>query len=228
MRQFLDRFILAIPVLFIKQFPYAWIAAVVLWTWPPGFSWIFFGIIVVGLLMLHWQSAAWISNLRREHAFAEGKFHVDQPPVPIREAVQKFPILLVGAVLIAWFLQGRFGLNFWQYFFIVLGFTILYQDTRFFGAPTTYVITDQGIGIRFVPGHIDYRLFLSFKEISRLEKRAYQKGENWDLFARTREPGDGLLMIPKNTNGFTRRIDKLFIAPRDVGKFLEQLPQGYQ
>lgn len=227
MRQFLDRFILAIPVLLIKQFPYAWIAAVALWTWPPGFSWIFLAIIIVGLLMLRWQSAAWLSNLRREHASEKGKFYVDQSPAPILKAAPKFLILLAGAGLIGWFLQGQFGLSFWQYVLIVAGFTLLYQDTRFFGAPTTYVITDQGIGIRFVPGHIDYRLFLSFKEISRLEKREYQKGENWEFFARMRDTKDGLLLIPKNANGFTKRIDKLFIVPRDAGKFLEQLPQSY-
>jgi len=35
------------------------------------------------------------------------------------------------------------------------------------------------------------------------------------------------LMVPKNPRGFTRRIDKLFIAPKDVETFLQQLPHGY-
>jgi hypothetical protein len=227
MKQFLDRFILAIPVLFIKQFPYAWIAAVALWVWPPGFAWIFPAIIVIGLLMLRWQSAAWISNLRREHAVADGKFHVDQPAATTRQAVPKLLLLLIGAVLIAWLLQGQFGLSFWQFFAMVIGFTVLYQDTRFLGAATTYVITDEGIGIRTVPGHLDYRLFIAFKEISRIEKREYQKDEAWDVFARTRDIQEGLLMVPKNPNGFTKRIDKLFIAPQDIQKFIEQLPPGY-
>lgn len=227
MKPFLDRFVLAIPVLFIKQYPYAWIAAVALWTGSPGFAWVFLAIIVIGLLMLRWQSAAWISNLRREHAIAGGKFHVDQPPVPFRQALPRLLVLLVGAIVIAWLLQGQLGLSFWQYFVIVVGFTVLYQDTRFFGAATTYAVTDEGIGIRYVPGHLDYRLFLSFKEISRLEKREYRKDEGWTLFARTEDVRDGLLMIPKNPNGFTKRIDKLFIVPQDREKFLEQLPQGY-
>ncbi len=110
---------------------------------------------------------------------------------------------------------------------MIVGFTLLYQDSRFFGASTTYIVTDQGIGIRFIPGHIDYRLFLPFKEISRIEKSEYQKDKTWDLFARTRETKEGLLMIPKNPRGFTKRIDKLFIAPEDGEKFLEQLPYGY-
>jgi len=227
MKQFLDRFILSIPLLFIKQFPYAWIAVIALWTWPPVVPGIFVLIIVIGLLMMRWQSRAWISNLRREHAFADGKFYIDEPDIPLMESARKIMFLLVGSALIAWLLNGQFRLNFWQIFLMIVGFTLLYRDTYFFGAPTTYIVTDQGIGIRFIPGHIDYRLFLPFKEISRIEKSEYQKDKNWDVFARTRDGKDGLLMIPKNPNGFTKRIEKLFIVPKDIEKFLEQLPHGY-
>ena len=227
MKQSLDRFILSIPLLFIKQFPYAWIAAIALWTWPPVVSGIFVLIIVLGLLMVRWQSRAWISNLHREHALKDGKFHVDEPAIPWMDSARRIAILVIGSGLAAWLLDGQFRLNFWQFFFLIVGFTLLYNDTRFFGAPTKYVITDRGIGIHFIPGHIDYRLFFPFREISRIEKSMYQKDQRWDLFARTRDVKDGLLMIPKNPKGFTRRIDKLFIAPQDVDKFLEQLPHGY-
>jgi hypothetical protein len=37
---------------------------------------------------------------------------------------------------------------------------------------------------------------------------------------------DGLLLLPKNPKGLTKRIEKLFIAPKDVDKFLAQLPYG--
>jgi hypothetical protein len=227
MKQALDHFILAVPVLFIKQFPYAWIAAVTLWSWPPTFSIVFLVIILIGLLMLRWQSSAWISNLQREHAFQDGKFHIDQPLFSWMDSVRKILILLVGAALLAWLLKGQFRLSFWQIFLIAVGFTLLYRDTQFFGAPTTYVITDQGIGIHFAPSQIDYRLFFTFKEISRIEKSKYQKDKNWDAFVRDRNTQDGLLMIPKNPNGFTKRIEKLFIGPKDREKFLEQLPYGY-
>src|SRR6266542_1600640 len=186
MRQFLDHFILSIPVLFIKQFPYAWIAAIALWAWPPVFSGLFLAVIVIGLLMLRWQSSAWLSNLRREHAVEDGKFYVDESPFSVGTSARKILFLLIGAGLLAWLLNGQFGLGFWKIFLIILGFTLLYQDTRFFGAPATYVITDEGIGIHFIPGHIDYRLFFNFNEISRIEKGEYPKGDNWDLFVRTR------------------------------------------
>lgn len=227
MKQTLDHFILAIPVLFIKQFPYAWIAAIVFWAWPPTFSAVFLAIIVVGLLALRWQSSSWVSNLQREHAFKDGKFYVDQPPFSPMDSARKILILLAGAALLAWLLNGQFGLSFWQIFLMIAGFTLLYRDTQFFGAPTTYVITDQGIGIHFTPGHIDYRLFLTFKEISRIEKSKFEKDQNWDAFVRNRNTQDGLLMIPKNPNGFTKRLEKLFIAPNDREKFLEQLPHGF-
>ena len=228
MKQSLDRFILGIPLLFIKQFPYAWIAVIALWTWPPVVPGIFLLIILLGLLMMRWQSRAWISNLRREHAFKGGKFHVDEPDIPLMESARKIMFLLAGSAFIAWLLNGQFRLNFWQIFLMTVGFTLLYRDTQFFGAPTTYIITNQGIGIHFTPGHIDYRLFLPFKEISRIEKSEYQKDRNWDLFARTRDTKEGLLMIPKSPKGFTKRIEKLFIAPEDMENFMGQLPYGYK
>jgi hypothetical protein len=39
---------------------------------------------------------------------------------------------------------------------------------------------------------------------------------------------DGLLLVPKNPNGFTKRMEKLFIAPEDIEKFQEYLPYGYK
>jgi hypothetical protein len=108
-----------------------------------------------------------------------------------------------------------------------MGFTIFYRDTQFFGAAATYIITASGIGIRLVPGHIDYRLFLSFKEISRIERGIYAKRKDIDLFARTQDAKDGLLLVPKDPKGFSKQIDKLFIVPRNIDAFVEQLPYGY-
>lgn len=227
MRPLLDRFILGFPVLFLKQYPYAWIAVVALWPRSPSFSMLFLAIIVTGLLSLRWQSAAWISHMRRQHAAEDGKFYVDQPPVLWHKAARNIAFLIAGSILIAFLLEGQFGLTIWQLIIIVVGFTISYQDTRFFGSAVTYIITATGIGIRFIPGHIDYRLFLPFREISRIEKRGYMESLDTDLFARTRDLKEGLLMIPKDPKGFTKRIDKLFIAPSNIEKFLEQMPYGY-
>jgi hypothetical protein len=228
MRQALDHFILAIPVLFIKQFPYAWIAAIVLWSWPPYFSGIFLAVIVVGLLLLRWQSAAWISHMRREHVGKDGKFYVDESPFSLAMSARRVLLLLAGAAALAWLLAGQFGLSLGKFFLLIVGFTLLYQDTRFFGASAKYVITAEGVGIRFVPSHLDYRLFFPFREISRIQKSEYQNEKGWEFFARSQDQKEGLLLLPKDPNGFTRRIDKVFIVPGDREKFLGQLPQGYK
>jgi len=229
MKPLFDRFILGFPVLFLKQYPYAWIAIVALWPRSPFLASLFLGVVVLGLLSLRWQTTAWISHIRRERAGTDGKFYVDQPPVAWQSATRNITALIVGSILGAYVLKGQFGLSFWQLLVMLAGFSIFYQDTRFFGAAVTYIITAIGIAIRFVPGHIDYRLFLPFREISRIEKTAFQPDRNWDLFARIRhtKEGEGLLMTPKNPNGFTRRIEKLFIAPQDRERFLAELPHGY-
>lgn len=227
MKQFLNRFILSLPVLFLKQYPYAWIVAVALWPRSPSFAALFLTIIVIGLLSLRWQSIAWISQMRSLYAGRDGKFYIDQPPIPWHMTARNIALLLAGSAVIAFALEGRFGLSAWQFAIILVGFMISYQDTRFFGAPVTYIITATGIGIRYVPGHVDYRLFLPFKEISRIECRKYEKSLDTDLFARTREMQDGLLLIPKDPGGFTKRIDKIFIAPRNIKNFMHQLPYGF-
>ena len=225
----LDRFILSFPRLFIKQYPYAWFPLVVLWTWPPNLSLVFLGIIVIGLLSLRWQYVAWIAYMRREYAGKDGKFYVDRPDVPWGRAARNIAILVASGTLIASLFNGQLGLTFWQLFFIFVGFMITYQDFRFFGISTTYIITATGIAVYFAPGHLDYRLFFTFKEIARIERTQYKKDQNWDFFARTREVGtDGLLLIPKDIKGFSKRMEKLFIVPQDIDKFVEQLPYGYK
>ncbi|MBM3126991.1 MAG: hypothetical protein FJZ87_18295 [Chloroflexi bacterium] len=228
MRQALDRFVLGIPVLFLKQYPYAWIALVALWTWPPKLALVFLLIVLCGILMLNWRSHAWISNLRREYASRDGKIHVDTPGMDAKDTARKILILISAAGLAGWLFDGQFGLHFWQILLIVAGFTLLYQDNRFLGASTIYAITDRGIGIYFVPGHLDYRLFLEFKEIARIERREYRRESGWDFFARIRDGREGLLLIPRNPDGFSKRIGKVFIAPKDLDAFIRQLPPGHR
>ncbi|HKI54733.1 MAG TPA: hypothetical protein VJ987_11460 [Anaerolineales bacterium] len=228
MKPTLDRFILNIPRLFIKQYPYAWFPLIVLWAWPPNIAIVFLVIILLGLSMLQWQRSAWVSYMRREHAGADGKFYVDAPAIPLERAVRNISILLVGSGLVAFIIQGRFGLTFWQIFLILVMFMLTYRDSQFFGALTIYIITATGIAVYFAPGHLDYRLFFTFKEIARIERTNFKKDHNWDFFARTRDGSDGLLLVPKDIKGFSKRLEKLFIVPQDIDKFLEQLPYGYK
>ena len=141
MRKTLNRFILGFPILFLKQYPYAWIAFVALWPRSVSIAVVFLAIVLIGILSLRWQAAAWVSQMRSDHA-------PDQPPVPWPMATQKIGLLIAGGALLALLLQGRLGLNFWQFFFIMAVFPLFYQDTRFFGASVIYIITASGIAIR--------------------------------------------------------------------------------
>ncbi len=229
MKRTLDRFILGLPILFLKQYPYAWIGFVALWPHSPSMALVFLAVVVTGVISLHWQASAWVSQMRSGHAPDDGKFHVDRPPVPWRMAAWKLGLLISGGAVAAYLLQGRLGLGFWQFFFIIAGFPIFYQDTRFFGASVIYIITASGIGIRFVPGHLGYQLFLPFREIRQVERarHKYQERSDTDVFARTREEADGLLLLPRDPRGFTKSIQKLFIVPADVEDFVRQLPYGF-
>jgi hypothetical protein len=228
MQQRLDRFILNIPRLFLKQYPYAWFPAAVLWTWPPSLSIIFLLIIIIGSLAVRWQASAWMRYIRSEYAAGDGKFYIDRPTVPWGRAARNIAILMIASGLIASFLKGQFGLSFWQFFLIIFLFTLTYRSSQFFGATVIYIITASGIAVYFAPGHLDYRLFFTFKEISRIERTRFEKDKGWDFFARTRDVGtDGLLLIPKDPNGFSKRLQRLFIVPQDMERFLEQLPYGF-
>lgn len=227
MKSMLDRFILRFPVLLIKQYPYAWIAVVAFWPRSQWLAAIFLAIIVLALLALRWQNTVWIASIRGQHAGEDGRFYLDEPPIDWRNTIQNVVILTAFSIVLSYLLDGQFGLSFWQYLTMSIGFTTFYRDGRFFGPKVTYIVTATGIGIRLVPGQIDYRLFLPFKEISRIERGEYSKRQDTDIFARRQESKDGLLLIPKDPKGFTKQIDKLFIAPRDVDAFVEQLPYGY-
>lgn len=227
MRRLLNRFILGFPVLVLKQYPYAWIVVVVFWPGAPMLVAICLAVMALAMAFLRWQNAAWIAAVRHKFAGENGKFYIDEPPIYWRNTFKNVAILAALSVVMSYMLHGQFGLTFWQYLVMSIGFTIFYSEGRFFGAKATYIITASGIGIRLVPGHIDYRLFLPFKEISSIERGAYSKQLDTDIFARTRDSKDGLLLVPKDPKGFTKRIDKLFIVPKDVDAFLEQLPYGY-
>jgi hypothetical protein len=159
----------------------------------PNLSWIFLFIILVGLLMVQWHHSAWMSTIRNEYASHGGKFYVDRPPVPLQRAVRNISILCAGAGVISFFLNRQIGLTTGQVFLMLVVFLLLYRNALFFGAPTTYVITSSGIAIYFAPTNLDYRLFLNFDEISRFERCRFQKDK-----------------------GLTKRIEKLFIAPKDI------------
>jgi len=223
MKTSLDKFILDAPRLFIKQYAYAWIVFIALWSVPPNISLACLFIILVGMFLLRWQHLAWIQSIREKHG--AGKFFVDEPPIPWKKSARNISMLIAIAAAVAYFLNAQIGLSPVQTFLIIVGFTLLYRNAMFFGAPTTYIITDSGIGIYYAPGHLDYRLYIKFNDIARIERYAYKKDSGWSILARTKEINDGLLLTPKGKD-FTDWIEKAYIIPTDLDKFLEELPRG--
>lgn len=225
LKQALENFIISVPTLFIKQYPYAWFPAIVFWTWPPGISLVFFFIITVGILSLHWRVAAWISEMRRKFVPANGPLYVERTPIPIGTAARTIAMLLVSDALLAW-LGNRFGLSYWQTFILVAGFTLCYMDTRFFGATTVYIVTMSGIAIYYIPGHVDYRIFLWFKEMDKVVRldKIEKIPESWSVLSRLRTAQSGILLVPRNPRGFTKRLNEVLLTPTDVDKFLELIP----
>ena len=227
MKASLDKFILSFPVLFIKQYPYAWIAVVVLWTWPPVLSGVFLAVIVLGIFSLHWRSAAWISDQRRQHAPDNtAAFLVQRVPIPWSHTARRLAILVAVAAVTAWFASDLVSLTFWQFFIMIVGFAIFYLDTRFFGAATTYIVTDTGIAIYFVSGHLDYRVFIRFKEMERVQRLdAIETIEaTWWVFSRVQKVKSGVLILPRNPQGFSKQIQEILVTPTDVDAFLERIP----
>jgi hypothetical protein len=227
MKRFLDKFILYIPTLFIKQYPYAWLVVVALWSWPPNVSAIFFSIVLIGILSLRWREAAWISEMRRQHAPGDQTFYIDRPPVPIRRALRNLAIIGVACALAAWFLDGSFKLGFLQTFILLFVFFLFYIDTRFFGAATIYIATSGGIALYHIPGHVDYRIFIRFNEMERVARMdSIDKiSEKLTVISRLRTAASGVLLLPRSLKGFSRMLNGgVLLTPKNVDAFLKHIP----
>lgn len=227
MKQILDRFILNIPTLFIKQYPYAWIAAIALWSWPLNISAVLFLIVAFGVFSLNWREAAWIAETRRQHAPKNETYYVDRLSIPLPRAVRNLAILTAVSAATAWTLGGRLNLTQWQAFIMIFGFGLFYLDTLFFGAVTVYIVTGGGIAIYYIPGHTDYRIFIRFKEMDGVVRlrRIERLPESWTLFSRARTATSGVLLQPRDARGFSRFLDgDVLLTPTNVDEFLKHVP----
>ena len=225
----LESFILGVPYLFLKKIPYAWVGVVFFWGWPPVISGILLAIVLVGLLMMLWQARAWESRIIRENSEGAAKAFIDRPHVARRFQLRNLALLLVGSGLVGWVLNGKIGISGLQWFLLLAGFMLLYKDALLFGAGATYIITDQGIGIRLVPGHVDYRLFFKFHEIWQAVRMKVPERIplRWDVLTPLKNPKEGVLLKSAQREGFSKTIQsELLVVPTDREKFLEEL-QGH-
>jgi hypothetical protein len=226
----LEQFILDIPYLFLKKIPYAWLATVFFWSWPPVFSSVFLAIVLLGLLMMAWQNKAWETRIIREYSNGKTSPLVDHPHAARTFQIRNLVLVLAGGGLLGWLLNGQFRMNGWQWGLLFAGFMLLYRDAYLFGAAVTYIVTDQGIGIRFVPGHVDYRLFFKFSEIRQIARIKVPERipRSWDVLAPQKHPREGVMLLSLHRGGFSREIQgEVLLTPTDIEKFLAA-PGGHE
>lgn len=227
MMSFFERIVLGTPYLFLKKIPYAWVAAVALWAWPPVASGIFAAIILLGLLMMALQQRFWEAKIRREHQ-KEGQPYRDQPRAPAGYVLRNIALVLAASAALGVWLGGQLRLQGWQWFLLSAGLMFLYRDALVFGASAVYLVTPQGIGVRYIPGHVDYRLFFKYNEISQAERvNAGDKlPPNCLALSPLRKADRGVLLRPVKAGGFSREIGPVLLTPTDLELFMQQLPGG--
>lgn len=218
----LENIVLEIPYLFLKKIPYLWVPIVALWAWPPYISSIFIILLLLGLGLMHFQQYAWEHKIRREHHV----IYKDHPQASFAYWGRNLLLLFVSCAILGWLLKGQFGLNTFQWAIMLAGIMATYKDALLFGAGVVYLITDTGIAIRFVPGHIDYRLYFTFSEIRQIcrENEISKYQLSWSIIAPARKPKEGILLLPKNLNGFSKQIEEILLTPTDIEAFLGHIP----
>jgi hypothetical protein len=222
----IENFLLGIPYLFLKKIPYAWVGVAAFWTWPPVASGILMLLVLLGLGMMVGQERAWQNKIQREYHSSPSNPYIDRPHISRLIQARNLAFVLAAGALLGWLLRGRIGLSGPQWALLLAGVMLLYKDSLLFGASTTYMITDQGIGVRFVPGHVDYRLFFRFHEIRWAEYMPTPERipRRWDILVPKRYPKEGLLLRAVQPEGFSKQIQsEVFLAPTDIQKFLEAL-----
>jgi hypothetical protein len=218
----LERLIMRFPVDTLRKVEYAWFGIVVFFVRPPIVSGILAICLLLSLIILKAQRHIWEANVRHRCQDKGVEPYIDRPRAPfVYQGTNLLLLLLVGFVL-AYLFGGTIGLSGVQWFLIVVGFSILKLDWKLFGAPTVYIVTDQGIGL----GHGDVKLFVHFDEIAQvvLVQDAVSRAERWNFFTPTRSVCDGALLVPENRTGFTRFIERIFLAPTNQEQFLKVIP----
>ena len=223
--KFLENLVLDTPYLFLKKIPYAWIPVVAFWSLSPVVSILFLAVILLGLAMMLLQQRFWEAKVQRENQ-AEGSAYRVQPRMPLWMRLRNLALVLGGSALIGWLLNGRLNLTGVQWFLLVAGLMILYKDALLFGASAVYLVTQRGIAARYVPGHVDYRLFFPYLEINSISRvHAGDKlPERLTVLSPVRGQKEGVLLMAKRADGFSSQIGHVLLTPDDPEEFLKQVP----
>ena len=224
MKQLLDRFILQLSYSLLKKVLYVYVGAVIFRDSAPVASIVLWILILITLLSIGYQSAIRKSNIIKAHS-SDGKAYVETMRAPFQYWGLRLLVALTGGALTGYLLAGRFGLSGIDIFLLILGYPLFYRDANLFGAYVAYLVTDCGIGIEFIPGHLVYQTFIGFDEIKSINIIENKKPAlTWSLLTPREEERNGLLLIPSNPNGFSPRDQEFLITPKNVPAFLSHLP----
>ncbi|MFZ5881695.1 MAG: hypothetical protein ACOY0R_20200 [Chloroflexota bacterium] len=223
--RFFENFVLDIPYLFLKKIPYSWFFAVIFLTWAPAVSALLMVVIVLGLGLMALQQRFWEAKIRREFQ-KEGQPYRVQPRMPVKTQALNAALVLAVSAFVGYMLGGRLNMTGWQWFLLTSGFMFLYRDALLFGATAVYLVTPRGIGARYVPGHVDYRLFFRYTEINYVSRvRAGDKlPTNTSVLSPVRGRKEGILLTAKLMDGFSKELGQVLLTPNDPEAFLAQIP----
>ena len=224
--KFLESLLLNSPYRFLRHTPYAWVALVMFWVWPP--DWLvltFAGLIVLGLILMVLQQRFWERRVLREYQ-KQGEPYRAHPRMPPAIQLRNLALVLAGSALLAFLLRNRLGITSVQWFLLIAGLVILWADARILGASTIYLVTPRGIAVQYAPGQRSYRWFFNYNEINYISRvRAGDK-----LPPRTEVLGpvpgrkDGVLLAAKRMDGFSPDLGAALLTPDDPEEFLRQIP----
>lgn len=220
-----EKLVLDTPYLFLKKIPYAWIAVVAFWSWPPVVAGVFLAIIALGLITMALQQRFWEKKVLREFQKGGQAYRV-QPRMPLATRLRNVALVLGGSALLGFLLNGRLNMTGWQWFLLASGLMFLYKDALLFGASAVYLVTARGIGVRYVPGHIDYRLFFRYTEIDYLSRicAGDKLPQPLDVLSPVRGQKEGVLLVAKRMGGFSSELGHVLLTPDDPEAFLAQVP----
>ncbi|MBN1147817.1 MAG: hypothetical protein JXA78_11220 [Anaerolineales bacterium] len=220
----LSSLVLGLPSGVLRKVSYVWFGVVVFYTISPPVAGVLAALLLLSLALLSWQKYIWARNILRRGSSEGQEPYVDHPKAPVTYQARNLALALIASGAVTLLFGGSLGLSNAQWFMLVMGFFVLQMDLALFGAPTVYILTAQGLGI----GYADIRLFLEFGEI---RKAVYLEGvekrpERWSMLTPVRSARQGVLLLPARSEGFTRLIDQVFLAPTDVQRFLAHFPPG--
>lgn len=222
----LESFLLATPYLFLKKIPYLWVLVVAFYIWPPIISGILLTIIALGLLMMKGQDWAWTRRTRREFARDAASVYVTHVRARASYRARNGFLLLIVSAALGWLLAGQLDFSAAHWTLLIAGLMALYKDALLFGAGLTVILTDQGLSLRYVPGHVDYRILIRFNEIRAVKPMKFMRDEKISVLSPLRTPQHGLLITPRNRNGFSATLSDFFLVVEDEAEFIKRLPFG--